>query len=145
MRIFWLHRAQRGAGLRRVAALSGEMESGGDADVVRGVDAFAGMPGDASSFAAESDTDRFGLQLGELKETPAAADFRGDVADQDSTRRFGQRWATGVEAAAIRVPSVIIPIEFNVLLNPTHSVYGDRVVGAGAVSVEQAAIMKTTA
>ena len=43
----------------------------------------------------------------ELKETPAAADFRGDVADQDSTR-FGQRWATGVEAAAIRVPSVII-------------------------------------
>lgn len=57
----------------------------------------------------------------ELKETPAAADFRGDVVDQDSTRRFGQRWATGVEEAAIRVPSVIIPIEFNVLLNPTHS------------------------
>jgi hypothetical protein len=76
MRIFRLHRAQRGAGLRRVAALSGEMESGGDADVVRGVDAFAGMPGDASSFAAESDTDRFGLQLGgieaELKETKAS-------------------------------------------------------------------------
>ncbi|HYK61103.1 MAG TPA: RES family NAD+ phosphorylase [Bryobacteraceae bacterium] len=59
----------------------------------------------------------------ELKETPAAADFRGDVPDQDSTRRFGQRWVTGVEAAAIRVPSVIIPIEFNVLLNPTHSEY----------------------
>ena len=27
----------------------------------------------------------------ELKETPAAADFWGDVADHDSTRRF---WAT---------------------------------------------------
>jgi RES domain-containing protein len=59
----------------------------------------------------------------ELKEVPEAADFRSDVADQDSTRRFGQRWATQVETVAIRVPSVIIPIEFNVLLNPTHSEY----------------------
>jgi hypothetical protein len=40
------------------------MESGGDADVARGVDAFVGMPGDVGSFAAESNSGGFGLQLG---------------------------------------------------------------------------------
>ncbi|HEY6343300.1 MAG TPA: RES family NAD+ phosphorylase [Bryobacteraceae bacterium] len=45
----------------------------------------------------------------------------------ESTRRFGRRWAAQPEALALLVPSVIVPIEFNVLLNPTHSAFTDLV------------------
>jgi RES domain-containing protein len=51
---------------------------------------------------------------------PEAADFRGPLAGSESTRRFGQGWIADREAVAVLVPSVIVPIEFNVLLNPTH-------------------------
>jgi RES domain-containing protein len=82
----------------------------------------------------------------ELNETPAAADFRRDVADQDSTRRFGQRWATSGDALAIRVPSVIISIEFNVLLNPTRSEYSDIAWSAPEpFRLDRRPIMKTSA
>lgn len=52
---------------------------------------------------------------------PEIGDYRGDIGDEPSTRRFGQWWATQRNELAIRVPSVVIPIEFNVLLNPTHA------------------------
>jgi len=35
----------------------------------------------------------------------------------------GERWIRGGQQLAIRVRSVIIPEEFNVLLNPNHSAY----------------------
>jgi RES domain-containing protein len=43
------------------------------------------------------------------------------MGDEDATRAFGRQWATSRSSLAVLVPSVIIPIEFNVLLNPTHS------------------------
>jgi RES domain-containing protein len=47
--------------------------------------------------------------------------------DIDSTRRYGHRWATHRQSLAILVPSVIIPVEYNLLLNPLHAAFGDLV------------------
>lgn len=52
-----------------------------------------------------------------------STDFHGDLKDEGSTQRFGHRWITNGNSLAMRVPSAIIPIEFNVLLNPVHSAF----------------------
>ncbi|MDQ2947304.1 MAG: RES family NAD+ phosphorylase [Acidobacteriota bacterium] len=62
-----------------------------------------------------------------LKRRPHVADFHGDVEDEISTRRFGQWWANDRQDVAILVPSVVIPSERNILLNPTHSDFGEIV------------------
>ena len=61
----------------------------------------------------------------ELKSVPEAADFQGDLADQDATRRYGHSWAISRRSLALLVPSVVIPVEFNVLLNPIHPAYAE--------------------
>lgn len=38
----------------------------------------------------------------------------------DSTRDIGTRWAREGHSPVLRVPSVIIPVEWNYLLNPLH-------------------------
>ena len=47
-------------------------------------------------------------------------DFQGDLADPLNTREHGRRWVVSKASLATLVPSVIIPVEFNCLLNPTH-------------------------
>ena len=61
----------------------------------------------------------------ELPGEPEAANYRGSLLDIDSTRRYGHRWATDQRSLAIVVPSVIIPTEFNLLLNPLHAAFTD--------------------
>ncbi len=39
----------------------------------------------------------------------------------DECKRIGSEWFTAGTSALLRLPSVIIPDEFNVLLNPQHS------------------------
>ena len=56
-----------------------------------------------------------------LEGIPQIAEYRGDIRDELSTRRLGQWWTGQRSELAIRVPSVVIPIEFNLLLNPTHA------------------------
>ncbi len=53
----------------------------------------------------------------------AVTDFRGDLTDVDSTRRAGLIWATQMKSVGLLVPSVIIPTEMNVLLNPLHPAF----------------------
>jgi len=58
---------------------------------------------------------------------PAAHDFHGTLRDAESTRRYGQSWAASLTSLAIYVPSVIIPAESNVLVNPVHDAFQDVV------------------
>ena len=39
------------------------------------------------------------------------------------TRRFGDAWSSGARSAALRVPSAVVPGEFNYLLNPAHPAF----------------------
>ena len=60
-------------------------------------------------------------------ELPGAAEFQGisadsvaDLLDDAACRETGDRWLAERRALALRVPSVIVPQESNVLLNPLH-------------------------
>jgi len=59
----------------------------------------------------------------EIPIDPAPHDFRGSLQDSEATRRYGHAWTTSQTSLAIYVPSVIIPSEFNVLLNPVHAAF----------------------
>lgn len=61
----------------------------------------------------------------EISMDPMAHDFRGSLRDAESTRRYGQGWVASLTSLAICVPSVIIPVEYNILLNPLHSAFQD--------------------
>jgi RES domain-containing protein len=43
----------------------------------------------------------------DLISEPETADYRGSLADVDSTRRYGHRWATDQRSLAVRVPSAL--------------------------------------
>ena len=57
-------------------------------------------------------------------------DCVGDVAqgfagknlfrEKQHTRAMGDRWTKHMRSVALRVPSVIVPVETNVLINPAH-------------------------
>lgn len=41
-------------------------------------------------------------------------------ADPESSRTYGDRWLNERRGVALRVPSAVIPSEYNLLLNPAH-------------------------
>jgi RES domain-containing protein len=45
------------------------------------------------------------------------------------TRRFGDDWIADGRSAALRVPSAVVPGEFNYLLNPAHPRFNDVTPG----------------
>lgn len=49
----------------------------------------------------------------------------------ESTRTHGDAWLAGRDSVALRVPSVIVPAESNVLLNPAHPAFRIDWVKAG--------------
>ena len=57
-------------------------------------------------------------------------DDRKDSPPPPSTQRIGDAWAAGATSLVLKVPSVIVPHEFNYLLNPRHPAASSIVVGA---------------
>ena len=58
---------------------------------------------------------------GDLIERPARFPLNWrDFPAPAETRRFGDDWAAGGSSTALRVPSAVVPGEFNYLLNPAH-------------------------
>src|SRR5215470_3571955 len=53
--------------------------------------------------------------------TIARSELPGNwITDEIATRTIGDEWLGSQSAALLRVPSVIVPETFNVLLNPEH-------------------------
>jgi len=48
------------------------------------------------------------------------ADWRANL---DATRAFGTAWLESRTSVALRIPSVLVPSEYNVLLNPQHPAF----------------------
>ena len=46
------------------------------------------------------------------------------------TRAIGDAWAASSRSALLRVPSVVVPIEFNYVINPKHRDFGRIRIGA---------------
>lgn len=57
--------------------------------------------------------------LDTLEASELAADWRSP-SPPDSTQRQGEAWLAEGEYVGLMVPSVIVPTEYNVLLNPQH-------------------------
>ena len=55
----------------------------------------------------------------ELPDDKLPDDWRDENAT-GKTRAIGDEWLLGASSLALRVPSIIIPAEFNFLLNPGH-------------------------
>lgn len=59
-----------------------------------------------------------------LAEPALPADWRRQ-APPASTQAVGDAWALGGESMALAVPSVLVPIHSNYLLNPAHPQFGE--------------------
>lgn len=67
--------------------------------------------------AQRADFDEPLVTILEDKELPA--DWRSDPLPA-STRAIGDAWVLAGRSAVLRVPSVVVPSEFNYVLNPRH-------------------------
>jgi RES domain-containing protein len=47
----------------------------------------------------------------------------------ESTQKLGSEWALSLRSLALRVPSAVVPSEFNLLLNPRHPAMPEVRVG----------------
>lgn len=63
---------------------------------------------------------------------PSAYSFEGALPSLKETRRVGDEWIATGASLALRVPSAIIPQEFNLLLNPAHPRFPALAIGAPA-------------
>ncbi len=64
-------------------------------------------------------------------------DLPGDWrSNPEATRSYGDEWLASGRSVALRVPSVIVPVESNVLLNPRHPDFNLEWVIPGPEAVE---------
>jgi len=60
-----------------------------------------------------------------------------DPRDYSQTRRYGDTWVEEARSLALKVPSVVLPMSFNYLVNPKHPSFDpDAVVSHGAFKYE---------
>ena len=63
-----------------------------------------------------------------LEDKDLPRDWRSEPAPL-STRAIGDRWVLANTSAVLRVPSVVVPMEFNYVLNPRHPGFARVVIG----------------
>ena len=57
--------------------------------------------------------------------------------DYSQTRRYGDGWVDEGRSLALKVPSVVLPLSYNYLINPKHSAFDpDAVAFRGAFAYE---------
>ena len=61
------------------------------------------------------------------------ADWKSNL---EATRTYGDEWLASGRSVALQVPSVIVPVEANVLLNPAHPDFRLEWVKAGPEAME---------
>ena len=63
-----------------------------------------------------------------LEDEDLPADWKSDPLPA-STRAIGDEWVRAGESSVLRVPSVVVPIEFNYVLRPRHPAFAQITVG----------------
>ena len=71
------------------------------------------------------------LEVVEASALPPGWDARPYTA---VSQAVGDAWISEERSLALRVPSVVVPSEWNVLLNPAHPAFGEVVVGPPTVA-----------
>ena len=51
-----------------------------------------------------------------------------DTRDYSQTRRYGDAWVEEARSLALKVPSVVLPMSFNYLVNPKHPNFASNAV-----------------
>ncbi|MEN8260788.1 MAG: RES domain-containing protein [Pseudomonadota bacterium] len=69
-----------------------------------------------------------GVRISELSVANLPADWRAEPPPDDC-KSLGSEWAEAAETAILKVPSVIVPHEFNFVLNPRHPDFNRFSVG----------------
>lgn len=60
------------------------------------------------------------------------------------SRAYGSKWANGNSSVALRVPSVVIPSDYNVLINPNHPDHGKvKVLIRGELHLDERLFLPT--
>jgi len=70
-----------------------------------------------------------------LDDTALPEDWRRDPPPS-STALFGDEWTASLQSLALTVPSSIVPLERNVLLNPRHPEFDSVIAGASSESFD---------
>lgn len=68
------------------------------------------------------------VAVNELTEDQLPEDWRA-IPPPRACQTLGTEWVQGSASPVLRVPSVVIPREYNYLLNPLHPVFGDVILG----------------
>lgn len=65
-----------------------------------------------------------------------------DPRDYGQTRRYGDTWVEEARSLALKVPSVVLPMSFNYLVNPKHPSFDPEAVVSHGVFAYEARIAR---